>query len=261
MRDANARLAAWPRPVERKVAPPLHYRLGLRCISDCGRRSVSASGARFCAGSSRYSAPLTSNWSAYCRSSCVSACRCPSHPNASVHGVHSWLIFPLRCGGLSRLRRESRHTRPRESIRFPARYRHNSAGANPASPCRQFARRNPSPCAVVSSARARRFLHQQPCWPFHRNTLPVTPQSGCHLPWTEIMRGCLAQDRISEGPRLAKSITAAGARPAATAAFARHVAIPAKDRAIAARLKRHGRRLPASRANHWRTLRWCRTVA
>ncbi len=44
------------------------------------------------------------------------------------------------------------------------------------------------------------------------------------------------------------------------AAFARLVAIPAKHRAIATRLKRYGCRLATSRTNHRSTLRWSRTV-
>jgi hypothetical protein len=58
---------------------------------------------------------------------------------------------------------------------------------------------------------------------------------------------------------------AAAARTSAAtttaAAFARLVAIPAKDRAITTRLKRHCCRLAATRTNHRCSLCWSRTVA
>ena len=54
----------------------------------------------------------------------------------------------------------------------------------------------------------------------------------------------------------------AGASAAATAAaFTRLVAVPAKDRTIATRLKRHCCRLAATRTNHRCSLCWSRTVA
>ena len=60
-----------------------------------------------------------------------------------------------------------------------------------------------------------------------------------------------------------ESLTAASARSSAAtaAALARLVAIPAKDRAIATRFKRHCCRLAATRTNHRCSLCWSRTVA
>src|ERR1017187_9018391 len=64
-----------------------------------------------------------------------------------------------------------------------------------------------------------------------------------------------------------KSLTAASARTAGAgaattaAALARLVAIPAKDRAIATRFKRHCCRLAATRTNHRCSLCRSRTVA
>ena len=60
-----------------------------------------------------------------------------------------------------------------------------------------------------------------------------------------------------------KSLTAAPARTAAAtaAAFARLIAVPAEDRAIAARLERHCCRLAATRTNHRCSLCRSRTVA
>src|ERR1035438_1461020 len=53
----------------------------------------------------------------------------------------------------------------------------------------------------------------------------------------------------------------AAASATTAAALARLVAVPAKYRAIAARLKRHCCRLSATRANHRCSLCWSRTVA
>src|ERR1039458_7552826 len=58
-----------------------------------------------------------------------------------------------------------------------------------------------------------------------------------------------------------KNLLPAAARTAAAAALARLVAIPAKDRAVATRLKRHCCRLSASRTNHRCSLCRARTVA
>jgi hypothetical protein len=62
----------------------------------------------------------------------------------------------------------------------------------------------------------------------------------------------------------AKHLTAAATRTAATtttAALACLVAVPAKDRAITTRFKRHCCRLAATRTYHRCSLRWGRTVA
>src|SRR5580704_12019369 len=72
---------------------------------------------------------------------------------------------------------------------------------------------------------------------------------------SETRCGCWTRTKL-------ETTAAARASPASTtAAFTRLVAIPAKHRAIAARLKRHCCRLAATRTNHRCSLCWSRTVA
>src|SRR5208282_1074785 len=68
---------------------------------------------------------------------------------------------------------------------------------------------------------------------------------------------------LLEASVLIHGLTAAAARTAAAsaAALARLVAVPAKDRAIATRFKRHCCRLSATRTNHRSSLCRSRTVA
>jgi len=75
---------------------------------------------------------------------------------------------------------------------------------------------------------------------------------------------CSHQSSRTEHWTTAEHLTAAATRTAAattTAAFARLVAVPAEDRTIATRFKRHCCRLAATRTYHRCSLCWGRTVA
>jgi len=88
------------------------------------------------------------------------------------------------------------------------------------------------------------------------------PEPGRQSPWN-LATGKSGSDAGNShrnlGTRLATATARACAAPAA--ALAGLIAIPAKDRAIATRLKRHCCRLSATRTNHRCSLCWSRTVA
>jgi len=88
------------------------------------------------------------------------------------------------------------------------------------------------------------------------------PKPGCFVLLASKQRGPDAPGSSGPAAILVAAATArASAAWSAATAFARLIAIPAKHRPVATRLKRHCCRLSATRANHRCSLCWSRTVA
>ena len=145
---------------------------------------------------------------------------------------------------------------------------HSVSRSGTQSTAKQTARRSAEAKPLIRSTMTGSFLNEkrqrQPC---HR--MPESAEPSRALLWRLFQKSFAGSEDPMLNARIehriaSKRLTAATARSAATAttaALARLVAVPAKDRAIAARLKRNCCRLAATRTNHRCSLCWSRTVA